>query len=181
MRAGDRAPASLGHREGRGPGPGVRTPDGARRVAPGPPGMRKGRRGLQPGQGRRAGRIAAQGWSWVPDLALWPRPLGAGPALAAFSFWILRYLTRSPAESRPSDPRAPRIVPGRQGGGPRRAADLGAHFPRSRVCARSRSRRGRSGRAPTFPRPRTAGTGVRDLWRRVPSGGLRAGACWNLR
>lgn len=55
--------------------------------------------------------------------------------------------------------RAPKIVPGRRGGD-RPAADLGAHFPTPPVCARGRSRRGRSGQAPTFPRPGTEGTVV---------------------
>lgn len=117
--------------EARGQGYAPRTEHRGSRL--GRPGGGKGGRGLQPGQGRRSGRTAAQGWCWVPDLALWPSPLGAGPGLAAFSFWILRFLTRLPAESRPSDPRAPGIVPGRQGGRPRRAADLSAHFPRSPV------------------------------------------------
>lgn len=97
----------------------------------------------------------------VPELAppsmaqlLW-NPAGSRFIL----FLILCFLTP------PRSPGAPtRARPGssrRRGRYSRRAADLGAYFPA--VCARDRSPRGRSGRAPTFLGPGTPGSGVRGL------------------
>lgn len=76
---------------------------------PGRPGWGKAVWGLQPGQGPGSGCTAAQGEcrGSRPRSSLWFICLGAGPSRLAFSFWILRFLTRSPAEFGPSNPRAP--------------------------------------------------------------------------